>query len=325
MKRVSCWPFLVMIGLILIQSANADDDDYLEQVEDATGEPLQTEMSYYTDRKRPPMRLTAKQEIEWAEFNNTDVTAFRTTVTGEIQFPITRKYFAEVSTSVGITNTNFSGDSQFIDSGKSSGDPWDDLYESSLRFRSRYVINDRWSFIASSWMTSRWEQGLNFDDGVKGAGATGATYNLGDKFSFVAGVAVSSKLVGGGMSVNPFGQFSWKIDERHTFSTTGLGLQLRSRWSKAITTSAYAKYTGRRWRLDDRNDGVINQGSLRDRKVPIGMGLQWEFLKGWQLRGDLGFVAYRQLRTTDDDGDSVDTETSNAPGAFGSLLVRKRF
>jgi hypothetical protein len=127
------------------------------------------------------------------------------------------------------------------------------------------------------------------------------------------------------MSVNPFGQFSWEIDERHTFSTTGIGLQLRSSWSKVITTNIYAKYTGRRWRLDDRNDGVVNRGSLRDRKVPIGIGLQWRFLEGWQLRGDLGIVAYRQLQTTDDDGDSVDTETSNAPGVYGSLLVRRRF
>jgi hypothetical protein len=93
-----------------------------------------------------------------------------------------------------------------------------------LRFRSQYLINDRWGLVLASWMVSRWEQGLNFDDGVKGAGATGASYNLGDKFNFVAGVAVSSKMVGDGMSVNPYGQFSWKIDERHTFSTTGLGL-----------------------------------------------------------------------------------------------------
>jgi hypothetical protein len=35
-------------------------------------------------------------------------------------------------------------------------------------------------------------------------------------------------------------------------------------------------------------------------------------------------VAYRQLKTTDEDGDSVDTVTSNAPGVFGSLLVQRR-
>ena len=55
------------------------------------------------------------------------------------------------------------------------------------------------------------------------------------------------------------------------------------------------------------------------------MGLQWKFLKGWQLRSDLGVVAYRQLKTTDEDGDTVDIVTSNAPGVYGSLLVRKGF
>ena len=325
MKRFYSWPVLIMIGFMPIQSANTAEDDYAEQLEDASGEPLQTDISYYADRKRLPMHLTVKEEIEWGEFDNTDVTTFRTTATGQIEFPITKKYFAEVSTSVGVTTTNFSGDSQFIDAGKSSGDPWDDLYEFSLRFRSKYLINDTWSLLLSSWTGSRWEQGANFDDGMRGAGATGATYNLGGKFYFSAGVAVSSRMVGNGVTVNPFGQFTWKIDERNTFSTAGLGLQLRSRWNKAITTNIYAKYAGRRFRLDDRNDGVVNKGSLRDRKVPIGMGLQWKFSKGWQLRGDLGVVAYRQLKTTDEDGDTVDTTTSNAPGVYGSLFVRKKF
>jgi hypothetical protein len=325
MKRVYYWPFLIMIGFIPILSINADDDDYLETLEDASGEPLHTDMSYYNDRKRPPVRLTGREEIEWGEFDDTDVTTFRTTATGEIQFPITKKYFGSVSGRAGITTTNFSGDNQFIDTGKSSGRPWSDLYEVALRFRSKYVINDRWGLAVASWMTSRWEQGSSLGDGLRGAGAVGATYNLGDKFNFIAGVAVSSKMLTSGTSVNPLAQFSWMIDDRHTLSTTGLGLQLRSQWSDTITTDIYSKYTGRRWRLDDRNDGVVSGGSLRDRKVPVGIGLQWKFLKGWQLRGDLGFVAYRKLQTTDSDGDSVDSVTSNAPGVFGSLLVRRRF
>lgn len=325
MKRIYYWSFLFMIGLIPIQYANADEDDYLEQAEDATGEPLLTDISYFEDRKRPRISLTAKEEIEWGEFDDTDVTTFRTTATGAINFPITKKYFAEVSTTAGITNTNFGGDGQFIDTGKSSGAPWKDLYEFSLRFRSRYLINDDWSLVLATWGGSRWEKGAGFDDGLRGAGATGFAYNVTDNFTFVAGVAVSSRMVGGGVSVKPWGQFSWQIDERHNLATSGLGLKLQSEWSETITTNVYAKYTGRRWRLDDRNDGVVNEGSLRDLKVPVGVGLQWKFLKGWQLRGDLGLVAYRQLKTTNDDGDAVDTETSNAPGVYGSLLVRKRF
>jgi len=325
MNRLLCWLFLIGIGLISIQSANANVDDTLEQIEDAAEEPLRTDKSYYADRKFPPLRLTIKEEIEWGEFKDTDVTNFRTTATGEIRFPITKNFFGAISTHAGITNTNFSGDT-FIESGKSSGDPWNDLYEFSLRFRSQYVINDRWGLMLASWMVSRFEDGANFEDGVKGAGATAVTYNFGDKFSIAAGVAVSSKIVGNGVSVNPFGQFSWKIDERHTFSTSGLGLRLRSKWNQSITTHIYAKYKGRRWRLDDHNDGLgVNRGSLRDRKVPIGVGLRWKFLKGWRLRGDLGLVVYRQLKTTDDDGDSFDTVTSNAPGVFGILLLQRRF
>ena len=324
MNRLMCWLFLIGIGLISIQSANATVDDTLEQIEDAAEEPLRTDKSDYAARKFPPIRLTVKEEIEWGEFKDTDVTNFRTTATGEVRFPITKKFFGAISTHGGITDTRFSGDT-FIESGKSSGDPWNDLYEFSLRFRSQYLINDRWGVMLASWMVSRYEDGAKFEDGLKGAGATAVTYNFGDKFNIALGVAVASKIVGNGVSVNPFGQFSWKIDERHTFSTSGLGLQLRSRWNKSITTHIYAKFKGRRWRLDDRNDGLVNRGSLRDRRVPIGVGLQWKFLKGWRLRGDLGLIAYRQLKTTDDDGDSFDTVTSDAPGVFGSLLLQTRF
>ena len=329
MRRLVFWLFLIGICLAPIHSARADVDDTLEQIEDAAEEPLRTDKSYYEDRKFPPIRLTLKEEIEWGEFKSTDVTNFRTTATGDVRFPITKKYFAAISTHFGITNTRFSGKS-FIQSGKSSGDPWNDLYEFSLRFRSQYLINDRWGLMVASWMVSRYEDGAKFRDGMKGAGAVAVTYNFGDKFNLVAGAALSSRIVGGGVRVNPFGQFSWKIDERHTFSTSGLGLGLKSEWNKSITTYFYGRYKGRRWRLDDRNDAPINgksvnRGSLRDRRVPIGVGVRWKFLKGWRLRGDFGLIAYRQLKTTDDDGDSVDTVTSDAPGVFGSLLVQRRF
>ena len=70
MKRVYCWLFPIMIGFIPALLVSADDDDYLETLEDASGEPLNTDMSYYNDRKRPPVRLTGREEIEWGEFDD---------------------------------------------------------------------------------------------------------------------------------------------------------------------------------------------------------------------------------------------------------------
>ena len=324
MKRLFCWLFLIGFCLLPIHSANAEVDDTLEQVDDAVEEPLRTDKAAYAGRKFPPLRLTLKEEIEWGEFKNTDVTNFRTTATGEVRFPITKKYFAAISTHVGITNTRFSGKT-FIQTGKSSGDPWNDLHEFSLRFRSQYLINDSWGFMLASWMTSRYENGASFQDGMKGAGAAAVTYRFGDKFNVVAGLSVASRIVGGGVSVNPFGYFAWNINERHTLSTSGPGLRLRSKWNDTMTTYIYAKYKGRRWRLDDRDDGVVNRGSLRDRRVPIGVGVRWKFMEGWRLRGDFGLIAYRQMKTTNDDDDSIDTVSSDAPGVFGSLLVQRRF
>lgn len=212
MKRLSCWGLLLGICLLPIHPAHAVVDDTLEQIEDAVDEPLRIDKSDYTDRKFPPIRLTFKEEVEGGDFDGTDVTTFRTTITGEIRFSITKKYFAAVSTHYGITATEFHGDNEVIKSGKSSEDPWNALHEFSLRYRSQYLLNDHWGAMFASWMVSRYEDGANFDDGLKGAGATAITDRFGSKLSILGGVAISSKIVGNGVSVSPFGQFSWKID-----------------------------------------------------------------------------------------------------------------
>ena len=310
---------------IHIDTANAAVDDTLEQIEDAAESPLRTDKRLTGDRKFPPVRLTIKEEIDWGEFKDTDVTTFRTIAGAEIRFPITEKYLAAVSTQVGVTATDFNGDNRFIYGRRNSGDPWKELHEFSLRYRSQYLVNDSWGLMFAAWMVSRYEDGATFQDGLKGAGATAITYRFGDRFNVVFGVAVSSRVVGNSPSVNPFGQASWKIDDRHTLSTSGLGVKLRSRWNKSITTEVFAKYKGRRWRLDDRDDNRVNRGSLRDRRLPIGVGLQWKFLKGWRLRTDLGLIVYREIKLTNEDGDSRDTVTANAPGVFGSFSLQWRF
>jgi hypothetical protein len=326
LKRSLYWVFLVGIWLIPVHSADAAIDDTLEQIDDAEEEPLRVEELSLADRKFPPIRLTIREEIEWGDFDGTDVTSFRTTAGAEIRFPITRKYLAAVSTQVGVTATDFNGDNGFIDTGRPiSKDPWKELHEFSLRYRSQYLVNDDWGVMLAAWMVSRYEDGASFNNGLKGAGATGISYRYGDKITVVLGVSVSSRIVGGGASVNPFGQLAWKIDDRHTLSTSGLGLRLRSKWNESIRTDVFAKYKGRRWRLDDREGSGANRGSLRNRGLPIGVGLQWKFLKGWRLRTEFGLVAYRQLKVTDKDGDSIDNETANAPGVFGSFMLQRRF
>ena len=326
MWRLGWFGVLLVLCLIPNLSANAAIDDTLEQIEDAVESPLREDKRLAGDRKFPPVRLTIKEEIEWGDFDGTDVTTFRTTAGAEIRFPITRKYLAAVSTQVGITATDFHGDNGFIDTGRpTTKDPWKELHEFSLRYRSQYLVNDNWGVMLAAWMVSRYEDGASFNNGLKGAGATGISYRYGDNITVVLGVSVSSRIVGGGASVNPFGQLAWKIDDRHTLSTSGLGLRLRSRWNKAITTDVFARYKGRRWRLDDREGTTANKGSLRNRGLPIGVGLQWKFLKGWRLRTEFGLVAYRQVKITDKDGDSTDNETADAPGVFGSLMVQWRF
>ncbi len=107
---------------------------------------------------------------------------------------------------------------------------------------------------------------------------------------------------------------------------------MRSKWNDEITTFVNASMRSRRWRLDDRRDmpfgpsgRSVGKGSLRDRKVPIGVGVQWEFAKGFRLRTSLGLTVYRKIKITDSDNDKVDSKTMDAPGVFGSLKLQYHF
>jgi hypothetical protein len=325
MQRFLCGLFALQALLSMSGVAVASVDDTLEQVEDAGEEPLSLERDRLKRRRYPPVRLTLNEELEWGDFSGTDVTTSRTSAKAEVLFPITGKFFGSLSSRYGITATDFNGNKDFFDVPGRTRTPWEALHDFSLRLRTQYVLNDSWSLGLAAWTSSRFENGTSFSDGMKGAGAFAVNYRLGDKFGIAAGLAVSSRIVDDGARVSPIGQAYWNIDERHRLSTSGLGLQLRSRWTGEISTFVYGRYSGRRWRLDDHGEGIVNRGSLRDRKVPIGVGLRWKFRKGWRLRADLGLVAYRVFKVTNEENDSISTETANAPGVFGGLLLQRRF
>jgi hypothetical protein len=320
------WP-LVFVALtwFAAQPVLATVDDTLEQIEDAGSDPLKVGIPSLKKVKFPPVRLKIDEEIEWGDFQGTDVTTFRTRLVGEMILPFSKRFVTALSASGAITLTDFNGGGNFVESGRASGDPWDNLNEFGVRYRGLFQFNDSWGVMAAAWTSARFEDGAAPKDGLKGAGATAITYRFGDRITITVGVAVGSRIVGSPVSVNPFGAISWNINDVHRLSTSGLGARLRSRWNKKLTTFLYGRMKGRRWRLDDRGDGLVNKGSLRDRKAPIGIGVQWKFMKGWRLRSDFGLVVFRELKVTDEDGDSVDTETSDAPGVFGSLMFQWRF
>jgi hypothetical protein len=85
------------------------------------------------------------------------------------------------------------------------------------------------------------------------------------------------------------------------------------------TKKVHGKYRGIRWRLDDREDARINEVSLRDRQVPIGVGILWKFFGGRRLPGDIGILVYRQLKVTNEDKDTFGDQTDRGPGSWGAF------
>jgi hypothetical protein len=275
----------------------------------------------------PPVRMKFKQDIEWGEFSGTDVTTFQSSVRAETHLPITQKWIVLLSSRYRITATEFGGNRDFIDAGRESGDPWDELHDFAARFRSRYALNDSWRLYAAAKVKSRFEEGASFGDGVTSGGAFAVRYAIGKKFSVATGVSVGSKMQGGGVNIRPLVKLVWSITAVHRLETVGIGFQFRSRWNRELTTYVFGRYQSSRWRLEDRDDGPdgVNKGNLRDRKIPIGIGLRWRFNKMVRLRGNFGLTVYRELRVNDQDNDEVDKDKMSAPGVFGSISAEFRF
>ena len=82
-----------------------------------------------------------------------------------------------------------------------------------------------------------------------------------------------------------------------------------------------------RHRLDDRKDGPngVGKGSLRDRRVAAGVGVEWRAHKRFRLEFDTGAIAWQQLRVIDEGNETFDTETMDDPAAFLSLRAQFRF
>ena len=69
---------------------------------------------------------------------------------------------------------------------------------------------------------------------------------------------------------------------------------------------------------------AIDQGSLRDRWVPVLVGADWEFSKHWVLRAHIRAVAYREIKVYDDEGQTVNERRADGSALVMGLRVRFR-
>lgn len=273
-------------------------------------------------RIRPRIHLDSRASPN-GDLDNSQVSWVRTGVRVRVPLPFSKRLALQLTTGARYVGFDFSGDGG-LSNGAPSGSTFDDFVGTEFRLGGRYLLDGEWALLAMGFATSRFEWGADFGDGVRVGGTVAFARQFFDRVTLALGVGLRSRLNEGGVSVEPYVQGEWKINNTWRLETQGTGLRLTAKTSEAFRVFAFAAFNSDRYRLKDRGTGV-GKGSLRHRRVPVGLGFEWRSKPWLRVGGDVGAIAWQQFRVYDDDDDRVDTVSSDGPAALFSLSARLKF
>jgi hypothetical protein len=188
-------------------------------------------------------------------------------------------------------------------------DPFGDLYTTSFEMQGGlrpgwsglFSEDERWTLVAETSARSRWEEGASFGASTSLGGALGVGYQIGDWLEVIAGAAVSTQVLGGGVSIHPIVELDWHFADRWRLRTRGRGGQLEVDLGEDWTAFVSGRLETRSYLTADRGPGQ-GEGRLRDRSVPVGLGLRWRMNEIVDLTLTGGALLRREMRAEDEDG-----------------------
>lgn len=207
--------------------------------------------------------------------------------------------------------------------GVTSGNPFDAFHRLTITGGLDYRLNEQWTLSGTGFVRGAYEEGADFGDGVTGGGFGFVTYRFNSDLALGFGLGATSRLEDDAL-VLPVLFIQWRIDDQWSVQSDGLGARLNWAASPEFSVFLNAKYERDEWRLDD-DRGVASEGVLRDRRVPIGLGVDWRPIAGLTITGEVSVFVYRELEFLNDRGRSVvEEETDEIMPAVG-FRVEWRF
>jgi hypothetical protein len=203
-------------------------------------------------------------------------------------------------------------------------DPLDEAYRLVLRPLLSWQIDERWGVFGAASLNWGAENGGDLSDAFTVAGFGGVRYSFSDKLSLSLGGGAATQLEDSTEFIPVIG-IDWQIDEATRLSTTGvegIGARLTHGFADAWAVTLQAGYESREFRLAD--DNALSEGVLRDRRVPIGVGVAWTPSHAVSVEVMGGVVGWQELRFDDRDGNEV-SEVNGDPAGFLRVMVRVAF
>lgn len=272
---------------------------------------------------RPRFRLSEEMVVR-QPYRGAEIDSFELGFRAQVAFPVTDSLALRLSGRMEATLFDFHGDRDFLDTGRPSGDPFDELLSNGFVLEGRYALREDWAFISGGSYESSWERGARYADGIDLAGFFGVAHIFRDTVSILAAARVSGSPGDSGVSWSPIVRIGWRVTEDLEIESQELGLRVAARVHPRLTIFLSGRRAGNSYALEDRG-GSLGKATLRSRSVPVILGASWRISKRWRLRGNVGAIAYQKYVVRDRDGDTVDKARSDGPAFTGRAHLEYRF
>lgn len=204
-----------------------------------------------------------------------------------------------------------------------TSDPFGDLYATTFRLQGGYRLanppvlfseDERWSLLAEGFAKARWEEGADFGSGVNGGGAVAVGYQIADWLEVVGGFAVETKMLSNKIRIRPVGEFRWRIDEHWTLRSRGRGGIVEYAPNGRLTLFLEGGLRSTSYRLASRPG--IGKGRLRDRRIPVLLGVRWKATRQLRVTLSAGSVIHHKLEIQDNERQKVGDVTAGPAPVF---------
>jgi hypothetical protein len=320
--RTPTFPLLLVVLLMFgvapdagAEEESEEDGELVTLQEDPPDEP--EVRTLYPVRLRFDSRFIAD-----SDFGGADATFYRPRAQMRATLPVSEQIAFRLVGDLRATFSDWDGTTDLFDLGPTSGDPFDTLYSGGLRLQGRYLLgrpsllaaSEEWSLLGEGVFKTRFEDGADAGDGFTGGGGIAVGYQLPDRLNVMGGVSVSSRL-DGGVRIRPIAFLVWDVTERLRIRANSNGGRVDFRLTDDLRLFARARIQSTRWRLD-RRAAPVGEGTLRQRIVPVGLGLVWKIGERLHMSVFGGVVAYHQLKAFDNNRNSIESITGDPAPVF---------
>jgi len=265
--------------------------------------------------------------VAGSEYGDTKVTDTYSRLSFEVGAPLSRVVAIGAQARLGVRNFHFDGDGQFIDSGKSSGEPFDDLFEYSLSLGTRIRLIEGLDMEIAGRAISRVEEGARFASGLEGGGSVSLLGRYKKWIVLRLGVSLQSKFDDSNVSVSPVFRLRVRLHERVWAETGGRNGRLEFTVNDRVRVDLFGGVEGGRYRLEDRRDGPngVGKGSIQIDRTDVGLATRVKLWKRLRILVEGGVVLTQTLEIKDSDGNDFDERETREPAFRGRVALKWRF